>query len=252
MGSDRGPARSPDRPMCGRFTLTTNDYDAVANALEAVLAEADAVSYRPRYNVAPGDRHFIVAREGDERRMLPATWGLPRRDGAGGRPEGHINARAETAHVRPAFRDAFVRGRCVIPSDGFYEWTGPRDRRLPLWYHPPEGLIALAGLFAEHVLPHTGEVQRRFAILTTEANALVAPVHDRMPVILSPADVDAWLRPCSPADLEAEQARLRALLRPAPEDLLVATEVSARVNKVAHDDPACIVPTRHPHQASLF
>jgi putative SOS response-associated peptidase YedK len=234
--------------MCGRFTLTTGDYRAVAEALEAEIEPQDASAYRPRWNVAPGDRSFIVRLEDDRRRLVPATWGLPGTHAQ--RPEGHINARSETAHARPAFRDAFVAGRCVIPADGFYEWTGPKDHRLPVWYHAPSGVIALAGLFTEHVDPRTGEVSSRFAILTTAANDLVAPVHDRMPVILDRGAVGEWLRPIDPAHPSID--RLRALLVPAPPDALVATEVSSRANHVAHDDPACVVPSPHPRQTSLF
>ena len=234
--------------MCGRFTLTTNDYRAVAEALDAEIGAQEASEYRPRFNVAPGDRHLIVTVEGDRRTLVAATWGFP--GGAARRPEGHINARSETAHARPAFRDAFMRGRCAIPADGFYEWTGPKDHRLPVWYHAPSGVIALAGLFTEHVDPRTGEVESRFAILTTAASELVAPVHDRMPVILSSDALAQWLRPIDPDHPSIDH--LRALLRPAPADALVATEVSSRANHVAHDDPACIAPFPHPHQIALF
>lgn len=237
--------------MCGRFTLTTADYRAVADALEAEIGDDDARAYRPRWNVAPGDRHLIVTLHEGRRQLVPATWGLP--GSSARRPEGHINARSETAHARPAFRDAFhatIGGRCAIAADGFYEWTGPKDHRLPIWYHAPSGVLALAGLFAEHVDPRTGEVQRRFAILTTAASELVAPVHDRMPVILPGDALAQWLRPLDPAHPSIEP--LRALLIAAPADVLVATEVSSRANHVAHDDPACIAPSPHPHQTSLF
>lgn len=236
--------------MCGRFTLTTNDYRAVAEALEAEIEPDVAEAYRPRWNVAPGDRHLVLTASGDRRRLVPATWGLPGDHAS--RPQGHINARSETAHARPAFRDAFRNGRCAIPADGFYEWVGPRDRRLPVWYHAPSGVIALAGLYTERVDSSTGEVTLRFAILTTAANELVAPVHDRMPVILSPDALARWLRPIRSTDAIDPIDELRALLEPAPDDVLVATEVSSRANSVAHDDPACVAPSAHPHQTSLF
>jgi putative SOS response-associated peptidase YedK len=236
--------------MCGRFTLTTNDYHAVAQALEAQMSPEDAHAFRPRFNVAPGDPHWAVAQFGATRRLWPARWGLPGpADRPASRPQGHINARAETIHTRPAFRSAFEHHRCVVPADGFFEWTGPKDNRLPIWFHAPHGVLALAGLFAEHVDATTGEVQHRFTLVTTAANALVAPTHDRMPVILAAADIGRWIDPTvSATHLDA----LRDLLRPAPPSWLVATEVSARVNHVAHDDPACIAPFRHPRQESLF
>jgi putative SOS response-associated peptidase YedK len=237
--------------MCGRFTLTTDDYHAVAAALSAEIAAEDAHAYRPRFNVAPGDLHWAVATaDGTRRRMVPAHWGLP---GPADRPAprgcGHINARAETIHTRPAFREAFRHRRCVIPADGFYEWTGPKDHRLPIWFHPDHRVIALAGIYAEHVDRHTGEVQLRFSIVTTEANARVAAAHDRMPVILPKDAIGPWIEP---AATDAELTALRDLLRPAPEDLLIATEVSSRVNSVRYDDPACIAATPHPRQESLF
>ena len=233
--------------MCGRFTLTTNDYHAVAAALEADIEPEDAHAYRARFNVAPGDPHWAVVPTMRGRRMRPATWGLP---GPPGRPApnptGHINARAETLHVRPAFVQALHERRCIIPADGFYEWTGPKDHRLPIWFHPAEGILAFAGLWGEHVDAGTGEVTMRFSIITTAANDRVGPAHDRMPVILPPGSLTGWLDPKASVDA------VRALLRPAAEELLEATEVSARVNKVANDDPACIVPTPHPRQQTLF
>ncbi len=233
--------------MCGRFTLTTNDYHAVAAALEAEVEAEDAHAYRSRFNVAPGDPHWAVVASVRGRRMRPASWGLP---GPAGNPApsptGHINARAETLHVRPAFVEALHERRCIVPADGFYEWTGPKDHRLPIWFHPADGILAFAGLWGEYVDDHTGEVTMRFTIVTTAANDRVAPVHDRMPVILAADARAAWLDPTTTVDAA------QALLRPAPAALLEATEVSARVNRVANDDAACIVPTPHPRQQTLF
>jgi putative SOS response-associated peptidase YedK len=181
--------------------------------------------------------------------MGPAHWGLPGRpDRPAPRLQGHINTRAETIHTRPSFRDAFAHRRCVIPADGFYEWTGPKDHRLPIWFHPSQGIVAFAALFGEHVDPRSGEVQLRFSIVTTAANARVATAHDRMPVILAAPAIARWLAPAEPRELDD----LRKLLVPASDDLLLATEVSSRANHVAHDDPACIVETPHPRQESLF
>lgn len=237
--------------MCGRFTLTTNDYDSVARALGARLDPMHAPTFRARYNIAPTDRHWIVCL-GDEapsgRQMLPATWGLP---APPGQPHGdpalaHINARSETAHRRPAFRDAFRSFRCGVVADGFYEWRGPKADRQPWWFHTPDGSPMLfAGLYRDHVAATTGEIVRRFAILTTAANDLVAPCHDRMPVILAPDAYDRWL---GSAQLEV----LQPLLVPAPEDFLVATPVSKRVNSPRFDDARCIEPRSQPEQQPLF
>ncbi|MEM6994598.1 MAG: SOS response-associated peptidase [Myxococcota bacterium] len=237
--------------MCGRFTLTTNDYQAVSEALEAeLLAEADEC--RARYNVAPGDTHPIVWADSVDRRLMqPAQWGMPGVDD----DRFHINARAETVHVKPAFRDALYGGRCLVAADGFYEWTGDAKQRLPIWFHRPDrALMVFAGLYRDVVDRKTGEVTRRFTILTTRPNDLVAPVHDRMPVILDAEAWQPWLAP-PPADVHTWPGffdRIRPLLSPLPEAALVGTEVSDRANRVAHDDPRCIAPFRHPKQQSLF
>jgi|ERR1700730_8812844 len=215
--------------MCGRMTLTEPDLSAVAALIDARLEPADAPLYRPRFNAAPSDLHFIGLDGKGARRLVPARWGV-----AGARGQLVINARSESADLRPRFRDAWARRRCVVPADGFYEWTGARGDRRPLWFHlrepSPGGVFFFAGLFEEP--PHgAGEVRPSFCVLTTEANALVAPVHDRMPVILDGAQALRWLLQPDPA-----------LLAPAPEGLLVATEVSARANSVANDDAACLVP----------
>jgi putative SOS response-associated peptidase YedK len=230
--------------MCGRFTLTTADYDAVADAFAAEPTPEVIAAYRPRYNVAPSDRHVIVLAE---RELVMARWGIARKGGGGEQ----INARAEVVHTRPTFRAAFRQGRVLVPADGFFEWHGEAGHRLPIWFHGSRGLLGLAGVALEHVDDATGEVTRRFAILTTRANEVVAPAHDRMPVIIAPHAYATWLRPLR-ADEPVMPDDLRALLTPAPSDVLVATEVSDHVNRVDHDDPACIVPWAHPHQGSLF
>ena len=229
--------------MCGRFTLTRSDLSGLAGALGASFEADDAALYRPRYNIAPTDAHWIVRAKHEDRHVLPAKWGLVNSwapDAKGAFKQ--INARSETAPTRPAFRDAFERRRCAVPADGFFEWAGAKDARRPIWFHPPGGeLLLLAGLYESWLDPRSATKIRTFTILTTEANAIVAPVHDRMPVILPPDRVDEWLFvPAQDADEQA--TRVRELLRPAAEDVLVATEVSRRVNSVANDDAACLAP----------
>jgi putative SOS response-associated peptidase YedK len=137
----------------------------------------------------------------------------------------------------PAFREAFQKRRCVIPAEGFFEWTGEKAKRQPIWFHRADGgLILFAGLY-ESWQPQPGEWQRTFTIITTTPNHLVEPVHDRMPVILTEEVADLWMDP-----REDDQQKLVELLRPAAEDFLVATPVSARVNSVKNDDPACLEP----------
>ncbi len=186
---------------------------------------------RPRYNIAPTDEHFIVRMQREDREALPAKWGLVNswaKDSK--RAAMQINAKAETLEERPAFRDAFEKRRCIVPADGFFEWTGPKTARLPLWFHRPDGgLLYFAGLY-ESWQPKPGEWQRTFTIVTTSANELLAPVHDRMPVILAKQDLDEWLGPRVPL------TRVRELLAPAPVDVLVARRVSPKVNSVRYDE----------------
>lgn len=239
--------------MCGRFTLTTNDYVAVARALDAdFVAHADEC--RARYNIAPGDEHPIVwldAGPHPHRVMRIARWGMSGADD----DRFHINARSETVHTRPAFRDALCGHRCLVPADGFFEWTGDKNNRLPLWFHRPDAkLLVFAGLYRDGIDAKTGEVTRRFTILTTRCNDVVASAHDRMPVILGEEARAAWLEP-PPVDIHTWPgvfARMRTLLSPAPNSTLVATEVSNRVNKVGNDDASCIAESRHIRQTSLF
>ncbi len=202
--------------MCGRFTLTTDDVHELARALRAEVAAELARLHRPRWNVAPTDEHWVVLLEGKRRVLRRARFGV---EAPGGRLV--INARSETAPTLRAFRAAFQAGRCLVPADGFYEWRGGRSERRPCWLHPVGGgLLLLAGLAVER------QGRLGFVILTTPANRLVAPLHDRMPALLAPDGAAAWLAHPDPS-----------LLAAAPEGWLAVREVSAAVNAVANDGP---------------
>lgn len=223
--------------MCNRFTLTNTQRAWLAAGLGVDIDDIPAEGIPPRYNIAPTDRHWIVRPKREERELVPARWGLVNswaRDRK--RAAQQTNARAETLTGRAAFREAFARRRCVVPADGFFEWTGPKTGRRPLWFHRPDGgLLLFAGLY-ESWWPAPGERERTFTIVTTGANGLMAPIHERMPVILAQETVDEWLYP------QQDTLALAALLVPPPDDLLVATPVSTRVNSVKNDDPACLEP----------
>jgi putative SOS response-associated peptidase YedK len=149
-----------------------------------------------------------------------------------------INARSETVAEKPAFRRAFSRRRCLIPVDGFYEWRRDGGRRRPYWFHAPERRpFALAGLWERWQNPTLGEPLESCAILTTAANAVMQPIHDRMPVILSPSAYGTWL-----ATAGSTASELQRLLRPCPDDWLRAHAVTPRVNRPAFDEPACVEP----------
>jgi putative SOS response-associated peptidase YedK len=219
--------------------------EELATSLDAQARPEDVPLYRPRYNIAPTDQHWILRQKYEQRQLLPAKWGLVNSWATDAKSAfKQINARAETAPVRPAFRDAYEQRRCVVPADGFFEWTGTKEVRQPIWFHAPhDDLLQFAGLYEYWHDPKTAAWQRTFTILTTAANEVVAPVHDRMPVILPPEHADEWL--FVPPDEHARRAyasELRSLLRPADAGVLVATEVSRRVNSVANDDPACLIP----------
>ena len=217
--------------MCGRVTLTMPDVQEVARLLEARISPADALLYRPRWNAAPTDRHWVVEASPQGRVLLPAVWGFA---------NGAINARSETADR--LFRKPFAQRRVVVPADGFYEWTGPKNARRPVWFRPRAGgLLYLAGLAEERTLPaeEPGAPPIGFVVLTTQAAGEVSLVHDRMPVLLSRENAQAWL----------ERPESGLLL---PSDILTGREVSPRVNDVKNDDPSLLAPAAPSNQLPLF
>jgi putative SOS response-associated peptidase YedK len=219
------------------------------------FALAQVPDLQPRYNVAPGQSVAVVRVEEGERLLAYHRWGLVP-SWAKDPSIGHrmINARSETAAEKPAFRSAFRQRRCLVPADGFYEWSGPKKARRPHWIRVGGGLFAIAGLFERWVprgasasdgegasaVPDGAEAAEPLwtcTLLTTEANAAIRPYHDRMPVVIDRRDYAAWLDP----DLGDRDA-LRAYLVPGPPDRISVVDVGLRVNDVRHDDPECIAP----------
>lgn len=224
--------------MCGRI-LQRFAWDDLCAFLRI---EGPPANLRPRYNLAPSQSAAVVRNDAGERRLSLVRWGLIPA-WAKDANIGHklINARAETAAVRPAFRAAFAKRRCLVPADGFYEWRREGAVRQPwlvarrdgapmafagLWEHwkVPEG-AALRGSLAER---RPGEVVETFTLLTTEANATLRALHHRMPVILAAEAFEPWLA--------GEDIRLG----PAPEDWLATHRVGLRVNDPRNDDPECV------------
>ena len=226
--------------MCGRYLLYTST-DTLARAFG--LDPADRPNLEPRYNIAPTQDVTIVRAEAGRHRLDRARWGLvpswAKDVGIGAKL---INARSETVAEKPAFRRAFAARRCLVPADGFYEWTTEGKAKQP-WLIAPvvEGPIAFAGLFEDWRAPE-GETVRSCTILTTDANADIAHLHHRMPVILAADAYDRWLT--------APAAAISALLVPAPSGSLTARRVDPRVNAVRNDDAGLIAPG--PTQASLL
>jgi putative SOS response-associated peptidase YedK len=146
--------------------------------------------YRPQYNIAPQQEHFIVTTEYENRKLAPAKWGLVSSPGEHGHAKYSINAKAETVESRPTFAEAFTHRRCLIPANGFYEWTGPNYARQPFWIHRRDGdLLLFAGLY-QNGQNTDNRTWATFTILTCAANSTLATIHNRMPVILSDRDAD--------------------------------------------------------------
>ena len=221
--------------MCGRYRLHTAPR-VLAEWAEARLNPLPNVP--PRWNIAPTQQSLVVCRDPGtgERRLDLLRWGLvPRwaKDPAGAARL--INARAETVATTPAFREAFRRRRCLVPADGFYEWQAVPGaaRKQPYTVQLASGQpMAFAGLWEAWRDPASGEVLRTFAILTTDANPFLAPLHRRMPAILDRGTWRAWL-----GDDAAPPEHLLALLRPCPDEALHAWPVAPRVGNVREDDP---------------
>ena len=225
--------------MCGRFVLDSSPAE-LASEFELV----EPLELAPRFNIAPSQDIAVVREvEGEEdgvrvRALGLCRWGLVPH-WAKDPSIGHrmINARSESAAEKPAFRDALVSRRCLVPASGFYEWTGEAGRRRPFYFHPVgRRLFGIAGLW-ERWQRGDGPAIESCTLLTTDANARVAPIHDRMPVILEPGAYADWLSP-GPLD----PGTLKALLRPCAPERLESFEVSPRVNDVRVDDPACLEP----------
>jgi putative SOS response-associated peptidase YedK len=222
--------------MCGRFTLTWDGWRQVVDALGAQDADDAFADYRPRFNIAPTDQHFIVTSEFERRKAQRARWGLVNRSARDNRRAGQcINAKAETLEQRPTFREAFLRRRCVVPADGFYEWTGPKGKRQPLWIHPRAGgLMLFAGLY-ESWYPEKDRAEVTFTIVTCAANSMIAEIHDRMPVVLDERAAEDWMNP-----RERDPLSLKRLLEPAPAGLFAIRPASALVNSVKNEGPALL------------
>lgn len=222
--------------MCSRYSLTSP-----AEAVRSYFKLGRCEPFPPRYNIAPTQPVAIV-RTGfkDDRELALVRWGLipswvkdPRAFST------LINARSETAAEKASFRAALRHRRCLVPTDGFYEWTGKPGAKRPHLIRPRGGgLMAMAGLW-EHWLGADGSEIETMAILTTAASRAVAALHDRMPVILPPRDFDRWLdvRPGT-SDFIVD------LMRPVADDALEIIEVSPRLNNPRNEGPDLQEPVR--------
>ena len=217
--------------MCGRYVIKTPP-----GLMREIFGYAEQPNFPPRYNVAPTQPIPVVRLDKGERSFALVRWGLiPAwvKD-----PRGFsllINARAESALDKPAFRNAMRRRRCLVPADGFYEWKQDGARRRP-FYAAAKSLVAFAGVWEPWIGPN-GEEMETACIITTTANRTLRPLHDRMPAVIPPRAFDLWLD-CAKVDA----VTAAALLVPAPEDTFAAHEVSVAVNRAANDSAALIEP----------
>lgn len=231
--------------MCGRYTLATPDPAEI----RARFGIGAAIEIRPRFNVAPGDEVLAVTtdREGQRRGEL-LRWGLvPSWSKSPASGLKMINARVETVAKRPAFRGSLERFRCLIVADGFYEWQRMPDGRKQA-FHISLGsgeLFAFAGLWSIWRAPD-GSKLRSCTILTTAANAAIAPLHDRMPVILAPDAERSWLAHGRPVEA------LWETLGGAPSSRIQLRAVGPAVNDARYDGPECLAAPGEQQQPALF
>lgn len=222
--------------MCGRFVQALEPR-VYAEHFGADLIKAEALD--PSWNVAPTDGVYAVAAHEGERQLGTFRWGLipwwakDRKSAAR-----NINARSETVASTPAFRDSFLKRRCIVPADGFYEWEQKPKGKLPHFIRAESGLpLALAGLWASWRDPDTEDRITTCTIITGPPNVTVAKLHDRMPVIL---DAEVWEEWLDPENEDPET--LQSLLMTHPADGMSEHAVSTLVNKVANNVPECILP----------
>ena len=215
--------------MCGRYTLTRSAGELV----ETFDVPDLAFDYQPCYNIAPGRAVPVLAEDKKGRRIGPLIWGfIPSWSKQPGKA--FINARAETVAHTPSFRDSFARRRCLIPADGFFEWRKDGAAKTPFWFHTSDaGLFTMAGIW-DHWAGPDEEPRYTFAILTTEANADVSDVHDRMPVVVDAQFRDAWLG----RDASVDEA-MNVL---APKTRWLRREVGPRVGSPRNNDPSILDP----------
>lgn len=223
--------------LCGRFTLGVTMEELMLRYMLDDIPEY--IDYRPRYNIAPTQQVIAVIHDGARRRAGTLRWGLiPHwaKDISIGSKL--INARSETLLEKPAFRESFLRKRCLIPADGFYEWQKQENgKKAPFRITmQDQGIFSFAGLYDIWISPE-GKKVSSCTIITTRPNSLMSPIHDRMPVVIPPGQEELWLNRSVQRPEE-----ISPLLIPYPASQMQAYPVSAAVGKVANDSIELISP----------
>jgi putative SOS response-associated peptidase YedK len=238
--------------VCGRF-VSVSSPDLLAQRFHTDAIALDDGAKSADYNVTPREQIYVVRRrKSGETQLATARWGLVpswAKDPKVG--DRQINARAESVPTKPAYRRAFERRRCIIPADGFYEWRHEKGkkRKQPVFVRARDGEpLAFAGLWEVWRENEDDDWLRSCAIITTDANELLAPIHDRMPVILPESAWEPWLDPSN----EDRDALVR-LLAPAPSDALEMWRVAPLVNSPDNNGPELIEPVAsEPGDPALF
>ena len=210
--------------MCGRYTL----YSSGEELSDYYNAEiSDLLTHQANYNVAPSSTMPVVLQADETLRIVPYRWGLiPHWSTDEQIGYKMINARAETIHNKPAYRKAFASQRCIVPSNGFYEWKKDKKQKQPWYiYLKDNPIMSFAGLFDEWISPD-GEVIPSYTIITTEADESISDIHHRMPVILQPDYFRQWLNPD-----EHDKEKLKHILQSTPAGEIRRYQVSSAVNK---------------------
>lgn len=218
--------------MCGRYSL----YLTYRDLLEIFGLDENG-SFEPRFNIAPSQDIPAIRKDGNGRRLVLLHWGLiPFWAKDAKIAFRTINARSETVHKMPSFRTAFRQRRCLVPASGFFEWKREGKIKQPFHIRRRDGqAMAFAGLWEYWEDPKDKTVIESCSILTTRANEEISQIHDRMPVILEPEDLDLWLDPG-----EHRLDKLQPLLRPAEDGQLILEPVSSYVNNPRNEGEKCI------------
>jgi putative SOS response-associated peptidase YedK len=225
--------------MCGRYSSDLR-WDDVAKLYDlSKQGPLPPWNFQPNYNVCPTDNVPVVIPNFDQRQLvvmrwglIPSWWGKPLKEAK----LATFNARAESVHEKPFFREAFKRTRCLIPASGYYEWHTTPEGKQPYYFTRRDGqIMTFAGLYDTWHDKAADKNIQSCAMVITEPNKLVAEVHDRMPVILEREQFDTWMR-------TGDVREAAALLKPAGEDVLQKRPVSKRINssRTPGDDPSLI------------
>ena len=230
--------------MCGRFTASFKfrEIKLLFNL------QRDIPLLTPRYNIAPSQEVPVIIQSDGVNELKPMKWGLVPSWSPDPSIGNHmINARAETISEKPSYRRLLDSKRCLIPADGFYEWRREGNRKVPVWFHLKNRQpFAFAGLW-DLWRDLDGDLLHSFTIITTVPNALLRPIHNRMPVIFDALQARQWLDP----RLNTRAADIAAVFPPFPSEQMQAHDVSPLVNKPEYDSVECIKPVSDPQSQLL-